>query len=125
MSALSLSSSEQILYDYMMGFVGIPYRYGGDVPADGGIDCSGLVLLYLQAAGKWPHGQDASAQGIFDGLRVKGHALFKPGDDYFPMAFGHLAIYGSAGSLASADFSSISRYRVASERGVPSRRRFS
>lgn len=82
-------TTEQALYDYMMGFVGIPYHYGGNVPADGGVDCSGLALIYLQAAGKWPHGVDASAQGIFDQVSgAGGKRSLEPG-------FGDLAFFGA------------------------------
>lgn len=54
-----------ILYDYAMTFAGQPYRWGGDDPVNG-FDCSGLVIELLQAAGMWPKGKDATAQGLCD-----------------------------------------------------------
>lgn len=36
-----------------------------------GIDCSGLVMELLMAAGVFPHKTDLSAQGIFDALESK------------------------------------------------------
>lgn len=60
----------KILYDYAMSFVGLPYRWGGDDPMEG-FDCSGLAIELLQAQGKFPHGQDSTAQGLYDRFKDK------------------------------------------------------
>jgi cell wall-associated NlpC family hydrolase len=40
----------QLLYDYALRFVGIPYRWGGTNPMEG-FDCSGLCRLLLHSQG--------------------------------------------------------------------------
>ena len=40
----------RIAFEYVMKFVGLPYRWGGDDSVDG-FDCSGLVLEFLKSAG--------------------------------------------------------------------------
>lgn len=74
--------------------VGLLYKWGGNVPADGGMDCSGFVQwLYAQAgiapwATEYPNRLDLTAAGIFDQLDAvprEEHVL--PAD---------LAFYGSA-----------------------------
>ncbi len=82
------ASRDAVLYDYLMRFVGTPYLYGGNVPGDGGLDCSGLVLIYLQAAGKWPHGADTTAQGLFDAMKTRSVLLGAS-------SFGDLSFYGT------------------------------
>lgn len=59
-----------LMRDYGMRFIGIPYIYGGNNPLQG-LDCSGLVLELLTAAGLW-HAGDASAQGVYNALRARG-----------------------------------------------------
>ncbi len=54
-----------ILYDYAMRMVGLPYRWGGDDLVDG-VDCSGLCIELLQAAGVFPKGFDANAAGLWN-----------------------------------------------------------
>ena len=45
------SSAQRDVVRHALGYVGIPYRYGGD-SAETGFDCSGLVWrVYRQAAG--------------------------------------------------------------------------
>jgi len=53
-----------ILCDYALQFVGLPYRWGGDDTING-FDCSGLVQELLSAVGLDPQG-DQSAQGLYD-----------------------------------------------------------
>lgn len=53
-----------ILSQYALQFVGIPYVWGGAHPSNG-LDCSGLVQIILQAAGLDPKG-DQTAQGLYD-----------------------------------------------------------
>lgn len=56
--------TEQIIYDYAKSFLNVPYRYGGDDPM-GGLDCSGLCIELLMAAGVWVKGKDATAKGLY------------------------------------------------------------
>lgn len=81
-------TDDQILYDYAMRLSGTPYLYGGNTPLDGGVDCSGLVLMLLEARGQWPNGRDASAHEVFQTLSAQG---WKP----VPARFGALVFYGT------------------------------
>lgn len=45
----------QLLYDLALRLVGIPYTWGGDTPM-GGVDCSGLCQILLEAGGARPPG---------------------------------------------------------------------
>ena len=50
---------------YAWKLVGIPYKLGGNVPQDGGMDCSAYCLELLRSLGLW-NTSDATAQMIFD-----------------------------------------------------------
>lgn len=54
----------QVATNYLLSFLGTPYRWGGDDPMTG-IDCSGLVLEFLKAAGVYREKQDMTAQDIY------------------------------------------------------------
>lgn len=54
--------SPSLFHDYAMAFVGTPYVWGGAGAA--GIDCSGLAIELLQAAGVLLPGFDDTAQGL-------------------------------------------------------------
>lgn len=49
---------------YAWSLVGIPYKLGGNVPQDGGMDCSAYVLELLRSLGAWGS-SDSTAQDIF------------------------------------------------------------
>jgi len=49
---------------YAWGFLGLPYRWGGNDPILG-FDCSGLIVEVLQGVGLLPHGSDMSANGLY------------------------------------------------------------
>src|SRR4030042_825630 len=49
---------------YAWGFLGLPYRWGGDDPIKG-FDCSGLIVELLQGVGLLPHGTDLTASGLY------------------------------------------------------------
>lgn len=55
---------KQLIKEYALKFVGLPYLWGGDDPIKG-FDCSGLVQEILEAAGIDPVG-DQTAQGLYD-----------------------------------------------------------
>lgn len=71
----------QLLIQYAMQFVGLPYKWGGDDPILG-YDCSGFVQELLAAIGEDPAG-DQTAQALYDAfknrassLQVEGSLLF-------------------------------------------------
>ena len=62
------------LQNYAWQFIGIPYVWGGNDTAAGGMDCSGFALELLRFAGIWSHRQgDASAQDIYNYLLTSPH----------------------------------------------------
>lgn len=73
-----------ILRDYALTFVGIPYRWGGSNPMTG-FDCSGLIQELLSSVGIDPIG-DQSAQALFEYFRENGR--------YNEMVCGTLIFYG-------------------------------
>lgn len=59
----------QILIQYALQFVGLPYKWGGDDPILG-FDCSGFVQELLAAVGLDPAG-DQTAQALYDIFKSK------------------------------------------------------
>lgn len=59
-----LSSELELLKDYALQHVGLPYIWGGDDPIIG-FDCSGLVQELLASMGRAP-AVDQTAQGLFN-----------------------------------------------------------
>ena len=59
--------TQQIILNYAYSFLGTPYRWGGDDPLLG-VDCSGLVIEVLKAAGVYKGSFDTTAQGLYDDL---------------------------------------------------------
>lgn len=58
----------ELLKNYALSMVGVPYIWGGSNPIQGsGVDCSGFVQLVLAAAGIDPP-NDQTAQGLYDAL---------------------------------------------------------
>lgn len=57
-----MAITPQLLYDYALSFVGLPYIWGGSGPE--GFDCSGLVIELLQAAGVLQPHIDDTAMGL-------------------------------------------------------------
>lgn len=53
-----------VIYEYAMRMIGLPYRWGGDDLIDG-LDCSGLCVELLRAAGVVDGTFDASADGLW------------------------------------------------------------
>lgn len=80
-------TNDQILYAFLMSHLGTPYQWGGPNRLTG-LDCSGLVLEFLTAAGKWTPGQDTTAAGIYAYfVKQEAKAVDCP-------AFGDLCFYG-------------------------------
>lgn len=92
-----------ILRDYAMQFVGIPYQWGGDDPING-FDCSGFVQELLASVGIDPTG-DQSAQGLYDYFS-KGNAR---GNVY---GCGSLAFYGQSATRITHVAMMIDNYRI-------------
>lgn len=59
-----------LLVDYALRFIKVPYIWGGAHPLDG-FDCSGLVQEILRSVGCDPKG-DQTAQALYTHLRIKG-----------------------------------------------------
>lgn len=57
-------NTKQILIQYALKFVGLPYIWGGNNPLQG-FDCSGLVQEILSCAGLDPQG-DQTAQMLYE-----------------------------------------------------------
>lgn len=62
--------------EYAWKLVGIPYKLGGNVPQDGGMDCSAFCLELLRSLGLWGT-TDASCQMIYDRLREDAFTVTK------------------------------------------------
>lgn len=62
-----------VVVEYAKKFIGVPYIWGGEHPAHG-FDCSGFVLEVLKSVGAGPRG-DATAQGIYNYMEDRGHAV--------------------------------------------------
>jgi len=78
--------SQQAVLDYAYSFLGTPYRWGGDDPILG-IDCSGLVLEVLKAAGVYKGKFDTTAQGIYADLLNRDKAVVTKAPDAMCIAF--------------------------------------
>lgn len=59
---------------YALSFLGTPYKYGGNNPMDGGMDCSGFVSEVLRAAGSIGWNEDLTAQQIYNRVEASGRA---------------------------------------------------
>ena len=55
---------KDLMLSYAISMVGLPYIWGGDSPLEG-FDCSGLVIELLKAEGRFPVGDDTTAQGLY------------------------------------------------------------
>ena len=82
--------SKYAVETYAYSFLGTPYRWGGDDPI-AGIDCSGLAIEILKAAGLYKGHYDTTAQGLYtDMLFTKKAGLTKLPDSLC------LAFYGKS-----------------------------
>lgn len=77
-----------LIRQYALQFVGLPYIWGGDDPIIG-FDCSGFVQEILSAFGAHPSpGTDLTAQGLYNALSKTGQ--------YNSTQIGALAFYGKS-----------------------------
>jgi hypothetical protein len=53
---------------YALSFLGTDYIWGGQ--SQRGVDCSGFVIMVLQAQGRLPNKFDATSQGLYDYFKV-------------------------------------------------------
>lgn len=90
------------LIRYALGFLGVPYKWGGENPISG-FDCSGLVQEILRGAGIDPKG-DQTAQGLYDHFEgTSTHGVYGPGV---------LAFYGKSTREISHVAFMIDQYRI-------------
>ncbi len=77
----------QLLREYALSFLGVPYKWGGETPM-GGVDCSGLVQLILRSVGLDPPG-DQNAQALFNHFEKQGRYTATP-------MMGNLVFFGKS-----------------------------
>jgi len=78
----------QLLIQYAMSFIGLPYKWGGSNPMEG-MDCSGLVQIILESVGMDPPG-DQTAANLF--------SYFLANSKASKAKAGAIAFYGSSRS---------------------------
>lgn len=95
-------ASVQLLKEYALSFVGIPYRWGGSHPSEG-YDCSGFIQELLASAGIDPPG-DQTAQGLFN--------HFEKNATWNARSLGSLAFFGASVSSISHVAMLLDPYRM-------------
>lgn len=87
---------------YAWTLVGIPYKLGGNVPQDGGLDCSGFCLMILRYLRRWGI-TDASCQMLFEDyfkqMQEGGrsyYVLVLPTDDPYQAEAGDFLFFGKS-----------------------------
>lgn len=71
----------QVMIDYAMSFLSVPYKWGGESPLEG-FDCSGFVQECLRAIGEDPR-NDQTAQALYFKFKAKEKTEVKKGDLLF------------------------------------------
>lgn len=83
--------------------IGTPYVWGGESFAEGGFDCSGLVMASLEAAGIEVSGRLTTYNVRSLGRSVPLSAI-KPGDAVVTGSGGHMVLYEGGGHVISAPY---------------------
>lgn len=91
----------QDLVDAARKYTGVPYVYGGDSLAEGGLDCSGLVQRSFADLGVTDIPRVARDQGTI-GTAVKSLADARPGDLLIFDGGTHIGIYVGDGQMIDA-----------------------
>lgn len=91
-----------LLRDYALSFVGVPYRWAGSNPIDG-YDCSGFVQELLASVGVDPVG-DQTAQELFNRFETAG--------EWNSYKLGALAFYGASATKVTHVAMLLDQYRV-------------
>lgn len=92
---------------YAHSFAGNPYRFGGNNPLQGGMDCSGYVCEVLRYAGVVGNKEDLTAQELFDRFFITGSVgVREPGSLAFygasPAKIAHVALLTSRFQILEA-----------------------
>lgn len=104
-AGLSACTPQQTVVDAAREQIGMPYVSGGESPAEGGFDCSGLTSYAWKQVGVTLPRSSSAQWGWVD--RIK-KADLKPGDLVFYSASGaggsvtHVALYAGDGKIIHA-----------------------
>ena len=82
-----MKTPKEICYDYAMKLALTPYKWRGDDFS--GVDCSGFVILFLQAAGVFPYKHDETAAQLAARYKATPYSALNP------FEFGTLFFYGT------------------------------
>jgi hypothetical protein len=105
-------------------WLGTPYKWGGESEAEGGVDCSGLVIAAYKAAGRPLPGRPVASGLGRMGTSVS-LAQAKPGDVVYrdqPGSVDHVGVYIGAGQMIEAPYTG-ANVRVANAGSFTSIRR--
>lgn len=95
----------ELLRQYALSFVGVPYIFGGSHPARG-IDCSEYIQIILKSVGLDPPG-DQTAQGLYDHFATLGRSS--------PLSvpkLGSLVFFGESVTKITHVAFAVDRYRI-------------
>ena len=104
-AGLSACTPQQTVVDAAREQIGMPYVSGGESPAEGGFDCSGLTYYAWKQVGVTLPRSSSAQWAWVD--RIKKSEL-KPGDLVFYSAYGaggsvtHVALYAGDGKIIQA-----------------------
>lgn len=84
----------ELVSRFAWSLVGIPYKLGGNVPQDGGIDCSAFCLELLRALKLWDL-SDATAKMLYERF-YPNRITYSPG---FPIQKGDFLFFGKGDDI--------------------------
>lgn len=93
-----------LLIAYAMTFVGTPYKYAGNNPLQGGMDCSGFVGEVLRFSGLVGNKEDLTAQELYDRFESSGSLGSR--------SAGSLAFYGKSVTQITHVAFMVDQYRI-------------